>query len=46
MNYVDKHIKTITQNKTIGIIVCAKDNKIILEYSSDPRIYETRFILN
>ena len=46
MNYIDKHIKTINQDKTIGIIVCAKDNKIILEYSSDPRIYETRFILN
>ena len=46
MNYIDKHIKTINQEKTIGIVVCAKDNKIILEYSSDPRIYETRFILN
>jgi len=46
MNYINKHIKTINQEKTIGIVVCAKDNKIILEYSSDPRIYETRFILN
>ena len=46
MNYVDKHIKTITQHKTIGIIVCAKDNKIILEYCSEPRIYETSFVLN
>ena len=46
MNYINQHIKTITQNKTIGIIVCAKDNKIILEYCSDPRIYETSFVLN
>ena len=46
MNYIDKHIKTINQDKTIGIVVCAKDNKIILEYSSDPRIYETSYILN
>ena len=46
MNYVDKHIKTINQDKTIGIIISAKDNKIVLEYCSDPRIYETRFILN
>ena len=46
MNYIDKHIKAINQNKTIGIIVCAKDNKIILEYCSDSRIYETSFILN
>lgn len=46
MNYINQHIKTITQNKTIGIIVCAKDNKIILEYCSEPRIYETSFVLN
>ena len=46
MNYVDKHIKTINQDKTIGIIVSAKDNKIVLEYCSDPRIYETKFILS
>ena len=46
MNYINQHIKTITQNKTIGIIVCAKENNIILEYCSDPRIYETSFVLN
>ena len=46
MNYIDKHMKTINQNNTIGIIVCAKDNKIILEYCSDPRVYETSFVLN
>ena len=43
---INQHIKTITQNKTIGIIVCAKDNKIILEYCSEPRIYDTSFVLN
>ena len=46
MNYINQHIKTITQNKTIGIIVCAKDNKIILEYCSDPKIYETSFVIS
>ena len=46
MNYIDKHIKGVEHNKTIGIIVSAKDNKIILEYCSDPRIYETKFILS
>ena len=46
MNYIDRHMKTINQDKTIGIIVSAKDNKIILEYCSDSRIYETKFILN
>ena len=24
INYIDKHVKTITQNKTIGIIICKK----------------------
>ena len=43
MNYIDKHIKTINQDNTIGIIVCAKDNKIILEYCSDSRIFETSY---
>ena len=46
MNYIDKHIKRVEQDKTIGIIISAKNNKIILEYCSDPRIYETKFILN
>ena len=45
MNYIDKHIKTITQNKTIGIIIYKKENKFILEYCSDERIYETTYIL-
>ena len=38
MNYIDKNIKKIYQNKTIGIIVCYKNNKFIIEYRSNPRI--------
>ena len=38
MNYVDKNIKDIIDNKTIGIIICKKDNKFIMEYCSDSRI--------
>ena len=45
MNYIDKHIKTITQNKTIGIIVCKKDDKYLIEYSSDNRIRITTYEL-
>ena len=45
MNYVDKHIKTINQNKTIGIIICKKENKFVLEYCSDSRIYETTYMI-
>ena len=39
MNYIDKHIKGITNNKTIGIVVARKDNHYYIEYSSDKRIY-------
>lgn len=38
MNYVDKNIKEINNNPTIGIIICKKDNKFVIEYCSDERI--------
>ncbi len=38
MNYIDSNIKKITQDKTIGIIICRKNNKYIIEYCSDDRI--------
>ena len=38
MNYVDKNIKSISQESTIGIIICKKENKFIMEYCSDERI--------
>ena len=46
MNYIDKNVKKIFHDKTIGIIICKRDNKFIIEYSSDERIvsryYEIR----
>ena len=38
MNYIDKNLRKPTQDKTIGIILCKKDNKFIMEYCSDERI--------
>lgn len=38
MNYIDKNIKRISQDKTIGIIICRKNNKYVIEYCSDNRI--------
>ncbi|MBR3523862.1 MAG: DUF1016 family protein, partial [Bacilli bacterium] len=38
MNYIDCNLKKINQDKTIGIILVKKDNKFIMEYSSDDRI--------
>ncbi len=45
MNYVDKNIKTINQDKTIGVIICKKDNGYYIEYSSDNRIFSKNYIL-
>lgn len=45
MNYVDKNIKTIEENKTIGIIICKKNNKYIIEYCSDDRIIAKEYNL-
>ena len=45
MNYIDKNLKTITQDKTIGIILCKKDNKFIMEYCSDERITVRKYEL-
>ena len=41
MNYIDKNVKGINQDKTIGIIICRKDNMFVMEYCSDDRIYRT-----
>ena len=46
MNYIEKKVKSINQDKTIGIIIVRKNNQYILEYCSDDRIFETEFILN
>ena len=45
MNYIDKHVKNINQNKTIGIIVCRKGDKYLILYSSDERIRITTYEL-
>ena len=45
MNYIDKNLKTINQDKTIGVIITKKDNKFIMEYCSDKRILNTTYEL-
>ena len=45
MNYIDKNLKKITQDKTIGIIICKKDNKFIMEYCSDKVILSKEYKL-
>ena len=43
MAYIDKNLKRIDQDKTIGIIICKKDNKYIIEYCSDKRIISREY---
>ena len=38
MNYIDKNIKEISNNATIGILICKRENKFVIEYCSDERI--------
>ena len=45
MNYIDKNVKKITHENTIGIIICKKDNKFIMEYCSDKRILAKEYEL-
>lgn len=45
MNYIDKELRTINQDKTIGIIICKKDNQFIMEYCSDERILTREYRL-
>ena len=45
MNYIDNNLKTINQDKIVGIILCRKDNKFIIEYCSDKRIASKEYEL-
>ena len=45
MNYIDKNIKTIEENKTVGIIICKRDNKYVIEFCSDDRIIAREYEL-
>ena len=38
MNYIDKNIKEASNDNTIGILICKKENKFVIEYCSDERI--------
>ena len=38
MNYIDKNIKETSNNNTMGILICKRENKFVIEYCSDNRI--------
>ena len=43
MNYIDKKVKSISQDNTIGIVICKRDNVFVMEYCSDERVYRTTY---
>lgn len=43
MNYIDKNIKSIDDNKTVGIIICKENNNYVIEYCSDNRIISREY---
>ena len=45
MNYIDENIKTIEENKTVGIIICKQDNEYVIKYCSDDRIIAREYEL-
>ena len=45
MNYIDRNLKKVNQDKTIGIIICKENNEYIIEYCSDKRIIARKYEL-
>ena len=45
MNYIDRNIKTIEENDTVGIIICKQDNEYVIKYCSDDRIITREYEL-
>ena len=43
INYVDKNIKKPFQENTVGVIICKKDNKYIMEYCTNPNIFTSTY---
>ena len=43
INYVDKNIKELFNDKTVGVVICKRENKYVLEYCSDNRIFTTTY---
>ena len=43
MNYIDKNIKEYFNNETIGILICKRENKFIIEYCSNERIVVRKY---
>ena len=43
INYIDKNVKELFNDKTVGVVICKRENKYVLEYCSDNRIFTTTY---
>lgn len=44
-NYIDKNLKKAKHNKTIGLLIVKKNNKFVIEYTTNKDIYVTTYKL-
>ena len=45
INYIDKNIKDVNQSPTLGIIICKKNNRYIIQYVTNKNIIEREYKL-
>ena len=45
MNYIAKNIKEVSNNNTMRILICKRENKFVIEYCSDDRIIAREYEL-
>ena len=43
INYVNKNIKKSFHDNTVGVIICKKENKFVMEYCTNPKIFTTTY---
>ena len=45
MNYIDRNLKTIYQNNTVGIIITRENNEFVIKYCSNKNLFQTTYEL-
>ena len=43
INYVDRHIKRPFHDETVGVIICKRENKFVMEYCTNLNIFATTY---
>ena len=45
INYIDKNIKESFNEKTVGILICKEENKLVMTYCTNPNIFTTTYLI-